>query len=204
MSEYSKLRTTIECINNLKVILNDSYKDVRQKVIAQALILASGKAKKEFNDQYLFQQNKEIHAQEMAGLSIILEEMINKSKMSGTLKHPTEELEDRINSLNLPSKISKLPKGNIYVLTRLILSKLTDKNETYRKIGEIIEKTLFSEHSLSFYKPFRETINRFPKDNHKKIKLHIKTMNDKKKEELIKKQLLKEEELIRDALRNLL
>lgn len=194
MSEYSKLRTTIECINNLKIILNDSYKDVRQRVIAQALILASGKAKKEFNDQYLFQQNKEIHAQEMAGLSLILEEIINRFKISGAIKHPTEELEDRINALQLPSKDSKLPRGNIYVLTLLILSKMKDRSEAYKKIGETIEKILFSDYSLSFYKPFRNKLNQIPKDD-----------NIQKKGELIKKQLLIEERLIREnGLRKLL
>ncbi|MCX6712024.1 MAG: hypothetical protein NT139_03240 [Candidatus Woesearchaeota archaeon] len=191
--KYTLPQTIIERINELKRIVTDSYENTRYKLIAQALILASGQIKKEFNDQYLYPQNRDIHAKEMIKASEILEKITNDSKMFGG-EHLSQNLEQNIEMLKEKfSEDMKLPRGNIYVLTRLLLLK-GSRNEIYKKIGETIEKVLFSDYSFSFYKPFRNKLNQIPKDD-----------NIQKKEELINKQLLIEEKLIReDGLRNLL
>jgi len=191
--KYTPPQTIIERINELKRIVTDSYENTRYKLIAQALILASGQIKKEFNDQYLYPQNHDIHAKEMIKASEILEKITNDSKMFGG-EHLSQNLEQNIEMLKEKfSEDMKLPRGNIYVLTRLLLLK-GNRNEIYKKIGETIEKVLFSDYSFSFYKPFRNKLNQIPKDN-----------NIQKKEELIKNQLIIEDRLIREnCLRKLL
>jgi hypothetical protein len=204
MEEYSRIKTIIERIEDLKIVKNLDEK-TRQRLIAQALVLASGIIKKQFNYKYLTSQDSEIYTREMLEISNILEAIANDVK--GTtwgFEGVSKQLEMRIELLkDSYSKNTKLPTGKIYGLTRLILLKNNEnKNEKYRKIGESIEKMLYGPYNNSFYRPFRNKLNQIPTNNKKVRK--SKDKDNQKRGELKKQQLLVEERFIRDSLRKLL